>query len=56
MITTKHIPTDELCPNCNSEHTIYNSDYGFWQCEECSNVWAYNEDDPDYDEPYDDPC
>lgn len=51
MMTLENAATGEHCPNCNSEHTIYDSDHGFWQCEECSNVWAYDEDDPDYDDP-----
>jgi hypothetical protein len=50
MMTLENAATGEHCPNCNSEHTIYDSDHGFWQCEECSNVWAYDEDDPDYEE------
>jgi ribosomal protein L37AE/L43A len=40
----------EPCPTCESEYTVYNREFGFWKCEECSTVWGHDKDDPDYDE------
>lgn len=40
----------EQCPECQSNATLFDRTFGFWKCEECSNVWGRDRDDPDYDE------
>ena len=45
----------EPCPTCSSTHTAYDAVFGFWKCEDCSGVWGYSSDDPDYDEAVE-PC
>ncbi len=40
----------ETCPTCSGTHTLYDSTFGFWKCEDCSTVWGKDIDDPDYDE------
>lgn len=40
----------EPCPTCRSTATLKEVGYGFWKCEDCSTVWGYDKDDPDYDE------
>lgn len=42
------------CPGCNSTATRFDSVFGYWQCQECPTVWAYDKDDPDYDQLTDD--
>lgn len=39
-----------ICPECDSDNTTYNPEYGFRTCEDCANIWGREEDDPDYDE------
>ena len=39
-----------VCKKCNSNSTQFNQEHGFWKCDTCSNIWAYDKDDPDYDE------
>lgn len=41
---------EKLCPECGSSRTNYVPTYGFWECEECGEVWGHDEDDPDHDE------
>lgn len=41
---------EEVCGVCNSPHNEYNPTEGFYTCLSCGAVWAYDEDDPDYDE------
>jgi ribosomal protein L37AE/L43A len=38
------------CSKCGSKNTTYNHGFGYWQCQNCGKVWAYDEDDPDWDE------
>lgn len=40
----------EQCSGCGSVRVRYDQTYGFYNCQNCGNVWAYPEDDPDYDE------
>jgi DnaJ-class molecular chaperone len=40
----------DICPNCQNTNTRLR-DGGYWKCEDCSTVWAYDKHDPDYDEP-----
>lgn len=39
----------KLCPKCLTVATR-NDDFGFHKCPACENTWAYDKDDPDYDE------
>ncbi|MEH2374035.1 hypothetical protein [Nostoc sp.] len=38
------------CPRCESTRLQYQENYGYWECLDCGHVWAFDEDDPDYDE------
>jgi ribosomal protein L37AE/L43A len=46
----KTITGEEVCEQCNSPHNEYNPTEGFYTCLSCGAVWAYDEDDPDYDD------
>lgn len=35
---------------CQHPNPIFNQEFGFYQCPLCGEVWAYDEDDPDYTE------
>lgn len=39
-----------FCPLCGSAEFLWDEDYGFYQCEQCHNLWGDEEADPDYDE------
>lgn len=41
---------DEYCPRCQSLTIEFNQDHGFYKCLSCGEVWAHDDDDPDYDE------
>jgi hypothetical protein len=41
------------CPHCGSLATAFDDVYRFWECKTCCHVWAFDRDDPDYEE-YDD--
>lgn len=45
----------EECPTCQSDHTCFESVFGFWKCEDCSSVWALDKNDPDYQDVEPDP-
>ncbi|MHC5914875.1 MAG: hypothetical protein ACYTXE_28665 [Nostoc sp.] len=38
------------CINCDSSQVKYDSAFGFYKCEICSETWAKDEDDPDYED------
>lgn len=38
------------CINCGSSNINYDSAYGFYKCESCSELWAYSKDDPDWED------
>lgn len=40
----------DSCPACNSTNIQFDEDYGFYKCNDCEEVWAYPEDDPDLNE------
>lgn len=40
----------EECLNCGSIDSIFDEPNGFYKCNVCQNVWAFDEDDPDYRE------
>lgn len=40
----------ENCPNCESSRIEYQANYGYWECQDCGQVWGLDKDDPDYDE------
>lgn len=40
----------QTCPHCRSQNIVFNRDYGFYSCNDCSSVWGYSGDDPDYEE------
>lgn len=35
------------CPECQSQDIKFDSVFGFYKCNNCGQVWAYPEDDPD---------
>jgi ribosomal protein L37AE/L43A len=37
------------CSSCGFE-CKYDSVFGYWKCQECPAVFAFDADDPDYDE------
>jgi len=39
-----------LCPECGSLNTTHDPNFGHRICEDCTYIWAFDEDDPDYDE------
>ena len=41
---------NEQCPNCGSSNTSYDEAFGFHKCEDCSELWAHDKDDPDYED------
>lgn len=42
------------CPECQSQNIKFDSVFGFYRCNDCEQVWAYSEDDPDLGELEDD--
>ncbi|NJO61339.1 MAG: hypothetical protein HC836_24720 [Richelia sp. RM2_1_2] len=40
----------EVCNQCLTVGD-FNEQFGFYKCPKCGYTWAYDEDDPDYDEP-----
>ncbi|WP_144405646.1 hypothetical protein [Aliterella atlantica] len=40
----------EECPSCGSNHTYFDRAFNFHKCEDCSLMWGFDSDDPDYDE------
>jgi ribosomal protein L37AE/L43A len=36
------------CNSKNSKNTTYDHNHGFWECQDCGELWAYNIDDPDW--------
>ena len=40
-----------MCLVCGSENVVFDQTYGYYQCQDCKEVWGYSKDDPDYDEP-----
>lgn len=36
------------CPDCGSNNTIHDLIHGHRVCEDCGNLWALDENDPDY--------
>lgn len=40
----------EQCPDCGSKHTRTDSLFNWHKCEDCSAMWGFDENDPDYDE------
>lgn len=49
------IHTDDFsgfgCPDCGTENNIYQDEiFGFYKCENCSAMWGFDEDDPDYED------
>ncbi len=40
----------ETCSECGSGDVHHVETYGYYECRKCGEVWAYAEDDPDYDE------
>lgn len=41
---------EEQCPKCGSLHTDFDESENFYECNVCKNVWAYDRDDPDYED------
>lgn len=42
--------SDKACDNCGSTNIVFEKGHGFYHCLDCHQVWAFDEDDPDYDE------
>ena len=40
----------EICESCGSSNCKYDQEFGFWKCFNCRYVWAYTNNDPDYDD------
>lgn len=40
----------EQCPDCGSNHTRTDWIFNFHKCEDCSALWAFDKNDPDYEE------
>lgn len=36
--------------DCGSKNVVFEQGHGYYHCLECDQVWARDEDDPDYDE------
>lgn len=47
MVTTIN---EDVCPKCGSKEFISNDGYGYHTCLDCDHIWAYDKDDPDYEE------
>lgn len=41
---------EKICIKCNSANISFNEDYGFYRCSDCGELWAYSQDDLDYEE------
>lgn len=54
MVMMETLAGEPICPHCNSLKVKFNKDYGFYQCESCGATWAFDEDDPDYEEDFSD--
>ncbi len=54
MKTQTQNTRDSFCPQCGSQAIKYDEDFGFYKCSQCEHCWAYDADDPDYDEIDDD--
>ncbi|BAZ38666.1 hypothetical protein NIES4101_46060 [Calothrix sp. NIES-4101] len=50
MMVYETLAGETICPKCNSLKVEYNKEYGFYRCESCGETWAFDKDDPDYDE------
>jgi ribosomal protein L37AE/L43A len=42
--------SDDICPECGSNNTVLDTQYGYFRCQTCLHAWAVDEHDPDYDE------
>lgn len=40
----------EQCPDCGGNHTRTDWIFNFHKCEDCSALWAFDKNDPDYDD------
>lgn len=38
------------CIECHSTAVHHDNVFGFYKCENCSLMWGFDDDDPDYDE------
>jgi len=50
QIVQESRPNPDFCPQCGSYKITFDKAYGFRKCSECNHLWAYPEDDPDYEE------
>ncbi|MBW4667205.1 MAG: hypothetical protein KME60_07120 [Cyanomargarita calcarea GSE-NOS-MK-12-04C] len=41
---------ENSCPQCKSPKINFDATYGFYKCSSCEYVWAYSQDDPDYED------
>lgn len=42
--------TPANCPKCGTATVIFNGEHGYYECKTCGSYWAYDKDDPDYQE------
>ncbi|MBW4598715.1 MAG: hypothetical protein KME29_03775 [Calothrix sp. FI2-JRJ7] len=38
------------CKKCGTSTVVYDLEYRFYKCKTCGEYWAYDKDDPDYEE------
>jgi hypothetical protein len=36
--------------DCGSKKVVFEQGHGYYHCLDCDEVWAFDDDDPDYDE------
>lgn len=41
---------EEQCPKCGSLSSDFDEFGRFYECNICKNLWAFDKDDPDYDD------
>lgn len=42
--------TNETCPRCDCTQIHYQEVLGYWECLDCGHTWAFDADDPDYED------
>jgi ribosomal protein L37AE/L43A len=42
--------TQTNCPRCDSTRLRHQESYGYWECFDCGHTWAFDADDPDYED------
>ncbi|BDA69321.1 hypothetical protein CAL7716_034870 [Calothrix sp. PCC 7716] len=42
--------TPATCQKCGASNVIFDGEYGYYKCKTCGDYWAFDKDDPDYQE------